>query len=110
MAEMEGIKKEDALGAKRTATLDIESLQHKKYKTSELPISPEQQTSMQNMLVAFKKKGAFDSYRKKIWQDFHDMVSLQLPLWIYFYFYLFYLFFVLAHGLCIGLSNGYLCC
>ncbi|QKX64156.1 uncharacterized protein TRUGW13939_11329 [Talaromyces rugulosus] len=72
MAETEGIK-EDALGDKHAAALDVESLQRKKYKTSELPISQEQQTSMQNMLVAFKKKGSFDSYRKKIWQDFYDL-------------------------------------
>lgn len=79
MAETEGIK-EDALGDKHAAVLDVESLQRKKYKTSELPISQEQQNSMQNMLVAFKKKGAFDSYRKKIWQDFHDLVSLTIIL------------------------------
>jgi hypothetical protein len=79
MAETEGIK-EDTLGDKHAAALDVESLQRKKYKTSELPISQEQQTSMQNMLVAFKKKGSFDSYRKKIWQDFYDLVSFTVAL------------------------------
>jgi hypothetical protein len=49
-------------------------LQPKKYKTSDLPLTQDQQTAIQSLLVAFKKKGGFDNYRKKIWADFDNSV------------------------------------
>ncbi|KAF4964142.1 hypothetical protein F66182_18087, partial [Fusarium sp. NRRL 66182] len=47
-------------------------LRPKKYKTSDLPLTQDQQTAIQSLLVAFKKKGGFDNYRKKIWADFDN--------------------------------------
>ena len=52
----------------------VDLLQPKKYKTSELPLTQDQQTAIQSLLVAFKKKGGFDNYRKKIWADFENSV------------------------------------
>jgi hypothetical protein len=52
----------------------VDLLRPKKYKTSELPLTQDQQTSIQSLLVAFKKKGGFDNYRKKIWADFDNSV------------------------------------
>lgn len=49
-------------------------LRPKKYKTSDLPLTQDQQTAIQSLLVAFKKKGGFDNYRKKIWADFDNSV------------------------------------
>ena len=52
----------------------VDLLQPKKYKTSDLPLTQDQQTAIQSLLVAFKKKGGFDNYRKKIWADFDNSV------------------------------------
>ena len=62
-------------GMKRPA-VDMESLQHKKFKSSELPLSATQRASIDNLLYSFKKKGCFDSVRKKIWAEFNESVSL----------------------------------
>ena len=62
-------------GVKRPA-VDIESVQRKKFKPSELPISAAQRASIDNLLYSFKKKGCFDSVRKKIWAEFNESVSL----------------------------------
>jgi hypothetical protein len=59
--------------AKAGAKVDL--LQPKKYKTSELPLTQDQQNAIQSLLVAFKKKGGFDNYRKKIWADFDNSVG-----------------------------------
>ncbi|KAJ5554144.1 hypothetical protein N7513_004103 [Penicillium frequentans] len=59
------------LGAKRPA-LDIESLKSKKFKADDLPLSSAQHASIDKLLLSFKKKGGFDSIRKKIWADFND--------------------------------------
>lgn len=56
-------------GVKR-ATPEVESLQRKKFKTEELPLSATQHTAIENLLHSFKKKGGFDNVRKKIWADF----------------------------------------
>lgn len=58
--------------AKAAAKVDL--LRPKKYKTSELPLTQDQQNAIQSLLVAFKKKGGFDNYRKKIWADFDNSV------------------------------------
>lgn len=51
-------------------SVDIESLQRKKFKTDELPLVPAQHSAIQNLLHAFKKKGGFDSVRKGIFEEF----------------------------------------
>ncbi|KLJ12407.1 hypothetical protein EMPG_12569 [Blastomyces silverae] len=58
-------------GVKRPG-IDLESLQRKKFKTSDLPLSAAQRTSIDGLLYAFKKKGGFDSVRKKIWAEFSE--------------------------------------
>lgn len=65
----------ETTAAIKTPIMDVESLQRKKYKTSELPLTQDQQNAIQNLLVAFKKKGAFDNYRKKIWAEFSESVG-----------------------------------
>lgn len=65
-------------GSKRPA-LDIESLQKKKFKTEDLPLSVAQHAAIENLLKAFKKKGCFDNVRKKIWAEFNESVWLLHP-------------------------------
>jgi len=65
----------ETTGTKRPA-LDIESLQRKKFKTEELPLSAAQRAAIDNLLYTFKKKGIFDSYRKTIWAEFNEGVRL----------------------------------
>ena len=61
--------------AKRAGeALTMESLQHKKFKTSELPLSPVQYKAIDSLKIAFKKKGSFDNVRKSIWNDFNQSV------------------------------------
>ncbi|KAJ5752968.1 hypothetical protein N7520_009885 [Penicillium odoratum] len=59
------------MGAKRSG-LDMESLKFKKFKAEDLPLSSAQHASIDKLLHSFKKKGGFDSIRKKIWADFND--------------------------------------
>ncbi|GAM33371.1 hypothetical protein TCE0_004r00221 [Talaromyces pinophilus] len=63
---------EEAAKASAEISAKIDLLQPKKYKTSDLPLTQDQQTAIQSLLVAFKKKGGFDNYRKKIWADFDN--------------------------------------
>lgn len=70
-----GAMEDVQLGTKRPA-LDIESLKSKKFKADDLPLSSAQHASIDKLLHSFKKKGGFDSIRKKIWADFNDGVCL----------------------------------
>ncbi|KAJ5664088.1 hypothetical protein N7507_004819 [Penicillium longicatenatum] len=70
MADSEAME-DVQLGTKRPA-LDIESLKSKKFKADDLPLSSAQHASIDKLLHSFKKKGGFDSIRKKIWADFND--------------------------------------
>lgn len=56
-------------GIKR-ASPEVNFWQRKRFKTEELPLSAAQHTALENLLHSFKKKGGFDSVRKKIWADF----------------------------------------
>lgn len=60
-------------GVKRPS-LDVESLQRKKFKTEELPLTSAQHEVVDELLHSFKKKGGFDHIRKKVWSEFHDGV------------------------------------
>jgi hypothetical protein len=75
MADLQEMAEVQTTGSKRPV-LDIESLQRKKYKTSELPLSGAQRATIDNLLHAFKKKGGFDNVRKKIWAEFNESVWL----------------------------------
>lgn len=74
MAGPENMADGDSTAVKRPA-LDVESLQNKKFKTEELPISAAQRAAIDNLLFSFKKKGGFDNIRKTIWAEFNDGVS-----------------------------------
>lgn len=76
MAEGNAVKQEEPEPGDKRPTLDIESLQRKKFKTSELPLTKEQHAAIDGLLVAFKKKGGFDSVRKKVLAAFNESVCL----------------------------------
>jgi hypothetical protein len=53
-----------------------QSLLGKKFKTSDLPVSPLQGAAIDGLLYAFKKKGGFDLARKQIWAEFNEHVRV----------------------------------
>lgn len=59
--------------AKRPS-LDIETLQRKRFKADELPITSSQRAAIEHLLFAFKKKGGFDVVRKQVWAEFNEGV------------------------------------
>ncbi|KNG81576.1 arginine rich protein [Aspergillus nomiae NRRL 13137] len=71
MAGPEEMPDVESAGVKRPS-VDIESLQRKKFKTEELPLSPTQHRTIENLLHAFKKRGGFDTTRKKLWTEFDE--------------------------------------
>jgi hypothetical protein len=52
------------------------SLLSRKFKTSDLPVSPLQGAAIDGLLYAFKKKGGFDLARKQIWAEFNEHVRV----------------------------------
>ena len=54
---------------------DLAGTQRKRFKTSELPLSSAQRSSIDTLLHTFKKKGEFDALRKEVWAGFNDSVS-----------------------------------
>ncbi|KAL8645383.1 MAG: hypothetical protein Q9226_007332 [Calogaya cf. arnoldii] len=44
----------------------------KRFKTSELPLSATQRSTIDELLHTIKKKGEYDTLRKKVWSDFVD--------------------------------------
>ena len=53
-------------------------LPRKKFKTSELPLSSVQRSSIDGLLHTIKKKGEYDALRKKVWSEFENSVSFRL--------------------------------
>ena len=49
--------------------------QRRKIKTSELPLNAAQRSSIDSLLYTIKKKGEFDSVRKRVWSQFTESVS-----------------------------------
>ena len=47
-----------------------------KFRAFDLPLSSAQRSSIDNLLHTIKKKGEFDTLRKRIWSDFAESVSL----------------------------------
>lgn len=58
------------------AALETQSLQTKRFRTTELPLNASQRTSVDNLLHAIKKKGAFDNVRKRVWSQFAEDVGV----------------------------------
>ncbi len=59
---------------------DLTGMQRKRFKTSELPLTSGQRSSIDALLHTFKKKGEFDVLRKKVWANFNDHVRLYCSL------------------------------
>ena len=47
-----------------------------KVKTSDLPLSSAQRSTIDSLLHTIKKKGDYDALRKKVWSEYADSVSL----------------------------------
>ncbi|KAJ5097296.1 hypothetical protein N7456_008017 [Penicillium angulare] len=63
---------EDVQSGSKRPSLDIETLKSKRFKAEDLPLSAAQHSAIDKLLHSFKKKGGFDSIRKKIWAEFND--------------------------------------
>ena len=59
----------------KRAGVELATLQHKRFKTAELPLTAAQRTSVDNLLYTFKKKGGFDNIRKQVWAQFNEAVG-----------------------------------
>ena len=55
---------------------DPETLPRKRFKTSELPLNATQKSTIDGLLHTIKKKGEYDSLRKKVWSQFEESVCL----------------------------------
>lgn len=55
----------------------------KKLKTSDLPLSAVQRSTIDTLHHTIKKKGVYDALRKQVWSEYVDSVSQFL--FIYFY-------------------------
>ena len=49
----------------------------KRFKTSELPLSATQRSTIDDLLHTIKKKGEYDTLRKKVWSQFVESVSIR---------------------------------
>ena len=52
----------------------------KKFKTSELPLTATQRSTIEGLQHTIKKKGEWDALRKKVWSEFIESVSTARPL------------------------------
>lgn len=50
----------------------------KRFKTSELPLSSTQRSTIDSLLHTIKKKGEYDALRKKVWSQYAESVSRKL--------------------------------
>ena len=51
-------------------------LPRKRFKTTELPLNSTQKSSIDNILHTIKKKGEYDTLRKKVWSQFAESVRI----------------------------------
>lgn len=65
----------DTIGSKY-ALEDPEFIPRKRFKTSELPFNAAQKSTIDGLLHTIKKKGEYDSLRKKVWSQFEESVRL----------------------------------
>lgn len=61
----------DIIGSKH-ALEDPEFIPRKRFKTSELPFNAAQKSTIDGLLHTIKKKGEYDSLRKKVWSQFEE--------------------------------------
>lgn len=55
--------------------LDVpDFIPRKRFKTSELPLNATQKSTIDGLLHTIKKKGEYDSLRKKVWSQFEESV------------------------------------
>lgn len=64
---------EVAIG-KRPLEQDDHNTPRKRFKATELPLSPTQRSVIDGLLHTFKKKGEFDTLRKKVWNQYSESV------------------------------------
>ena len=50
-------------------------LPRKRFKASELPLTSTQRSSIDGLLHTIKKKGEYDSLRKRVWSQLEESVS-----------------------------------
>lgn len=62
----------------KTPAVDMKSLNCKKFKAEDLPITTAQRSVIDSLLHSFKKKGGFDTTRKQIWAEFNNNACLFL--------------------------------
>ena len=60
---------------KRYLEGDDHSLPRKRFKATELPLSPSQRSVIDGILHTFKKKGEFDALRKQVWNQYSESVG-----------------------------------
>ena len=48
----------------------------RKYKASDLPLTAAQRSSIDGLVTAVKRKGEFDSLRKRVWSQFDEGVRI----------------------------------
>lgn len=60
------------------ATKEVEQTlpARKKIKTSDLPLSSASRSAVDSLAHTFKKKGGYDTIRKKVWEKFEGSVGL----------------------------------
>ena len=54
--------------------------QRKRFKISELPLSPSQKSTIDSLLHTIKKKGEYDALRKRVWDQYVESVSEHHPI------------------------------
>ena len=52
------------------------SLPRKRFKASDLPLNSTQKSSIDSILHTIKKKGEYDTLRKKVWSQFAESVRI----------------------------------
>ena len=65
----------DTIGIKHELE-DQDVLPRKRFKTSELPFNATQKSTIDGLTHTMKKKGEYDSLRKKVWSQFEESVCL----------------------------------
>ena len=55
---------------------DVNPAPRKKIKTSDLPLTSQQRSTIDNLAHLIKKKGIFDTLRKKAYSDFESTVCI----------------------------------
>ena len=65
----------DAMASKHKLEEQV-SIPRKRFKASELPLNSTQKSSIDSILHTIKKKGEYDTLRKKVWSQFAESVRI----------------------------------